>query len=91
MVGISEGLVTLLFASPAERADLATGSVFGGVAYERLLPISFWDILQTGWPMCSPEMLINRDSSFESDQALIFSLMTPFISFQCSVFGLSSV
>ena len=45
------GYFSLHFMDPEERWDFIRSTVFGGVTFQRSVPLSYWDVYASGWPI----------------------------------------
>eukprot|EP00928_Gymnodinium_smaydae_P000163 TRINITY_DN10056_c0_g1_i2.p1 TRINITY_DN10056_c0_g1~~TRINITY_DN10056_c0_g1_i2.p1 ORF type:complete len:797 (-),score=143.12 TRINITY_DN10056_c0_g1_i2:99-2489(-) len=45
------GFFSYNFMDPAERREFVRTTVFGGVPFQRAIPLSYWDIYLSGWPI----------------------------------------
>ncbi|OLQ14830.1 Galacturonosyltransferase 8 [Symbiodinium microadriaticum] len=48
---VALGFFVFHFMDPAERQNLIRTSVFGGVTFQKAVPLSYWDVYASGWPI----------------------------------------
>ncbi|CAE7537158.1 GAUT15 [Symbiodinium natans] len=48
---VALGFFVFHFMDPAERQGLIRTSVFGGVTFQKAVPLSYWDVYASGWPI----------------------------------------
>eukprot|EP00439_Symbiodinium_sp_Y106_P042043 s3174_g5.t1 len=48
---VALGFFVFHFMDPVERQNLIRTSVFGGVTFQKAVPLSYWDVYASGWPI----------------------------------------
>ncbi|CAE8648654.1 unnamed protein product, partial [Polarella glacialis] len=62
---IALGFFSYHFMDPAERHDFIRTTVFGGVTFQKAVPLSYWDVYASGWPVFA--LLAAASETVQSD------------------------